>query len=436
MVGVGGSNPLVPTTYYILNINQISQKNMSKENRENINQILNKKQNNPQFALFEFAFRPFFLFPVIFAIVHITLWLFIYSGKFSLGLNSISSFLWHGHEMVFGYVSAVIIGFLLTAVTNWTGKMTMTGKQLMLLFSLWLVARIMFMVPGETAFIVAMACDLLFLTLALVDFIKPIIETKNKRQFGFIAKLVIIFIANVLFYLGAFGILENGMHYGVYLGFYIALSIVFALGRRVIPFFISRGINPAKEIQNPKWIDSSSLVLIGVFSVYDTFFTADKILAAISLVLFIVHSVRLYNWHRKAIWGNSLLWILWVSYLFLTLGFLLKFISALKPDLVNPFLALHCFSYAGIGLITIGMMARVTLGHTGRSIYNPPKLVKPAFIILIIGSFFRVIAPIIIPASHNIFIHISVTLWILAFLLFVFSYAKMLISQRIDGKKG
>ncbi len=408
---------------------------MNKGQFIDVNNLLDRKKEQPNVALFKKAFRPFFILAVIFASIHIPYWLHVYQGKIELSLPvNLAPSMWHAHEMIFGYAVAVIIAFLLTAVSNWTGQKTMTGKPLIILSALWLSSRILYFYPFSFSFIVTAILDTLVLVLFTIDFTIPIIKTRNIRQNGFVAKLVLLIIANILFYLGVFGILENGVRYGLYLGLYLVLAVVLVLGRRVIPFFIQRGVNYSVEIKSPKWLDISSLIVFTIFTVWDVFFTANTYLAVLSLVLFALYSIRLYFWHTVGIWKKPLLWVLWLSFFFLNAGFLLKSLAIFFG--LNPYLATHAFALGGIGLVTVGMMARVSLGHTGRDVFNPPKVIKYIFMLIVAAYLFRVILPIFLPSSYMLLLVISSTFWAIAFLLFVFVYLKILIYKRPDGKEG
>lgn len=389
------------------------------------------KQKPPTFALFEFAFRPFFLLASVFSVIHLMLWVFVYVGRYLPEMSNVvlSPFLWHGHEMVFGYAYAIIAGFLLTAVTNWTGQKTLIRKPLMLLMALWLAARMGFIVGG-VGFVIAAVADIIVVTWVL----RPVIKTNNRRQYGFVSKLVLLLLAQILFYLGLFNVVDQGTTYGVYLGFYLCIAIVLTMGRRVIPFFIQRALGLSEDLKNPKWLDISSLVLFTIFSIWDTFFADHVGLAVLSLVLFVLYAIRLFNWYGKGLFKHPLIWILWLSNGVLICGFILK--ATAVWGLNSPFLALHAFAFGGIAMMTLGMMARVGLGHTGRNVFAPPKRLTPAFICLLLAAIVRVILPLLLPQHYSLLIMLAVSLWLAAITIFLSYYAKVFIRPRADGKLG
>lgn len=399
-----------------------------------INERLNP-QKPPRFALFEFGFRPFFLLSVLFAVIHLLLWVFIYLGKFPLptGSLTLTPFLWHGHEMVFGYSYGIVIGFLLTAVTNWTGEKTLVRRPLFIMTLLWLTARIGFFIGG-TGFMVAAIADVSLSIWVLYEFTRPVVIANNRRQWGFVGKLALLSLSNTLFYLGLFGILSHGMYQGVYLGFYLILAIVLVMGRRVIPFFTRRALGLSEDLKNPKWLDHASLVGFTAFCLWDTFFSTVWGLGILSLVLCLLYGLRLLNWYRAAVFRHPLIWVLWLSNAIICLGFLLKGFSGYLS--FSPFLALHAFAVGGIGVMTVGMMARVSLGHTGRNVFSPPKLITPLFILMVLAVLARVAMPILLPELYTVWIMVSATLWVLASIIFLSLYGNILIRPRADGKPG
>lgn len=393
----------------------------------------------PAFALFEFAFRPFFVFASLFAIIHLLFWVLVWLGSVSptltLGKNSLSPMLWHAHEMVFGYGYGVIVGFLLTAVTNWTGQKTLIRRPLMLMVLTWGMARIGFFFGGY-GFIFAAVGDLLLSIWFAIEFTRPVIISQNQRQWGFVGKLILFIIANSLFYADLFGLLKNGSHYGVYLGFYLVLAVVMVMGRRVIPFFTQRALALSQPINNPRWLDTSSLILFTLFTLWETFFTYQysQIMAWLCLILFILYTIRLFNWYQPGLFRHALIWVLWLSNAILYSGFLLKALSIWIP--INPYLAIHAFALGGIGLMTVGMMARVSLGHTGRSVFQPPRWLSVLFILMTLAAVIRVLFPIFMPQLYRVWIMSSATLWVLTAVLFLLIYLPILLGPRADGKKG
>ena len=385
-------------------------------------------------AFLHLGFRPFFFASLSFGVISIVLWMLMYTFGINLLPNNYPLFSWHGHEMVFGFAVATITGFLLTAVKNWTGIQTVNNKPLLGLFLFWLVSRIIVFIPGSWVLPTLAVIDSLFLLFVTWAFSSPVFKVKQWNNLAFSGKLLLLFLANIVFYLGLLGILDNGVHYGLYAGFYTALAVIFNMGRRVIPFFIEKGLGCPFQAKNYKWVDASSLWLFLSFSISDIFFPNHIVTAVLAAALVVLHGARLLGWYHPGIWKKSLLWVLVVGYIWIVLGFALK-ISAILLG-TSPFLALHAFAYGGIGMVTAGMMARVSLGHTGNNVFDPPKILHVIFALLFVGAFIRVILPLFLGQFYIHLIGLSQVLWIAAFLIFFIRYAPMLIKARVDGRFG
>lgn len=388
----------------------------------------------PQIALLNLGFRPFFLGAALFAIMSIAVWMGVYAFQQPLQLDDgISMLQWHAHEMIYGFAMAVIAGFLLTAVKNWTGVPTIHGLKLLGLFTLWAAARILFLF-GTGFIILAAILDILFMLGLIIAVAYPVIKVKQWKQMGIMSKLLLLTIGNICFYLGAAGLIENGVHLGIYGGLYLIIGLMLTMGRRLIPFFVEVGVGYPVKLFNSQWLDLSSLVLFLAFFIVELFIGNPQLAAFLSIGLFIITTARLIGWHTVGIWKQPLLWSLFIAFLFIDIGFLLM---ALHPLFnVSKLLAIHAFSFGGIGIATLSMMARVSLGHTGRDVKSPSVAVTIALVVLIVGTVVRVGLPLIAPNHYLIWILVSQILWITAFLIFLFAYAGILIKPRIDGQFG
>lgn len=385
------------------------------------------------FALWQLGFRPFFLAAALFAIVSMGLWMGIYVFDLPFSTTGISVYQWHAHEMVYGYSMAVIAGFLLTAVRNWTNVATASGGALMSLVGLWGIARIA-MLFGDRFIIVAAVFDLLFMLGLMIAVAMSVIEAKQWKQLGILSKLFLLTAGNICFYLGANGMFIPGTYWGLYGGLLIVIGLILTISRRVVPFFIERGVGYPVQLFNAKWIDISSMVLFLLFFIAELFLDAPNFTFLLAGALFIIVSIRLFGWHTPGIWKKPLLWSLFVSLLFIDIGFLMFALNVVYG--VPKLLAVHAFAVGGVGLITLAMMSRVAVGHTGRDINRPPATVPIACGALIAAAIFRVLVPLIAIEQYQMWISISQAFWILAFALFVISYLPILIRPRADGKPG
>ncbi|MBU0655258.1 MAG: NnrS family protein [Gammaproteobacteria bacterium] len=391
-----------------------------------------------KYALAHLGFRPFFLGGSLFAMIGMILWAGIYGfswGGLHPGYPSIT---WHAHEMVFGYAVAIAAGFLLTAIRNWTGVQTLHGRPLLALAGVWVLARAL---PFSGLPLAAVAVvDMLFLVSLLAAVAYPIIRAKQWQQAGIVGSVALLLLADGIFYLGLLGVWPTGIQTGLYAAFYLVLVLVMVVGRRVIPFFIERGLGCPFTAQNRAWIDRSVLLLFLLFAVADLVFMVTALPAAayasagLALLQAGIHGLRLWGWHHPHIWKKPLLWVLYLAYIWLVAGFLLKFLAVAAG--VSPMLGVHAFAYGGIAVITVGMMARVTLGHTGRNVFEPPMVVSIIFQLLLLGAAVRVLAVWLLPQFHAIWILTAQLLWINAFALFLWKYAPMLLRPRVDGQYG
>ena len=395
---------------------------------------MTRQDNPPAFALFELGFRPFFSAAGLFAVITMLVWMLMYVFSKQLPLSGLYQSSWHAHEMIYGYAMAAVAGFLLTAVGNWTGIPGLRGAALVSLFALWLVARIAWFIPGEFSVPLAATADGLFTLGLIVGVSLPVIRVRQWTQLGIISKLWLILAANGLFYAGVLGYLEPGERWGLYAGLYMILALIFVMARRVLPFFIERGVDEACSSNNRLWIDIASLVLFLAWAVLDVFTQQATVIAWTSLGLFAVHAWRLFDWHTPGIWRKPLLWSLYLGYASLTLGFLLKALSLWQG--LPASLVLHTFAVGGIGLMTIGMMSRVALGHTGRDVFNPPGILAAMFMLVILAAITRVVLPLLDPAHYTIWIATSQVFWIVGFVLFTAVYIPQLVRPRIDGRPG
>ena len=396
-------------------------------------QIQSPGQKPHPFALFNLGFRPFFLFAALFAIVSIGVWGGVYFGVFNLGSRQIVPQQWHAHEMLFGYAMAVIAGFLLTAVRNWTNQPTLTGFKLALLLTLWLAARVLMLVaPNQVLPILIL--DVGFNLALAVALTIPIVQAKQLKQLSVVSKVVLLGLANACFYLGVLGQIEEGVRWGLYSGLYLILSLIFVMARRVVPFFIERGVGYPLQLVNRPWVDYSSLVLMLLFLLVDVFTGLDTLAAVLAAALFVVHSVRLRDWYSPGVWKRPLLWVLFLGYAAAVLGFLLKALSVVLP--LSPYLAVHAFAVGGVGLMTVGMMARVILGHTGRDIQQAPRWLALVFVALMVSLLARVALPMLVPAWALGWMVVAQAAWLYAFAVFLWIYAPMLLRPRVDGQPG
>jgi len=385
-------------------------------------------------AWLRLGFRPFFLAAGAFAVVSMLIWFASYSQGISFPFTGLSPVTWHAHEMIYGYSLAVVAGFLLTAVGNWTGRATLSGLPLLLLFLLWLLARVLLLTGGDSWQLVAAIADLFFLAGVTLAIAVSIVRARLWPNLVIVIKLVLLLASNMVFFLGAAGHLEQGIYWGLYSGLYLVLALIFMLSRRVLPFFIEKGVGYPVELRNSKWVDISSLVLFTGFWIADLVQPNGLTVAVLATSLFALHLWRWLGWHTPGIWKKPLLWSLYLAYAAIIFGFALK--AAVYVAGVSPYLGLHAFAAGGIGMMTLGMMARIALGHTGRNIFEPPPALVWIFAALGAAVLARVMLPLLDAARYSLWIGLSQWLWMGAFLAFFVLYFPILTQPRVDGKDG
>jgi len=399
--------------------------------------------HNSHPAIFNLGFRPFFTGAGILAFISIACWLNIYASMNGLiatdavlaffKFNTISPFQWHAHEMIYGYSIAVIAGFLLTAVKNWTGIQTIDGYPLALLFSLWVLARILWL-AGDSYLFIAAFFDMLFIIGLIFSVASPIIATKQWRQMAILSKLFLLAFGNLAFYLDVFSYFENGIHIALYGGLYLVIGLILTIGRRIIPLFVQNGVPYDVILFNSKWLDIGSLIALLGFFITEVFLSSPNISIAFASLMFIITSVRIVGWYTSGIWSNPLLWCFYIALFFIDAGFLL-YILAHWFD-ISPFLSVHAFAFGTIGVITMGMMSRVSTGHTGRSLKDLPKSVLLALILISMGAIVRVFLPLIAPSFYPSWVLLSGILWLVSFSLFIVTFLPYWTQARIDKKYG
>lgn len=384
-------------------------------------------------VILQTGFRIFFLGAAAYAVISMIVWLWFYVAMGNIFV-AMPLTVWHGHEMVFGFTMAVVAGFLLTAVMNWTGIQTLHGWPLLILFLLWAAARFLAFMPASFPIWPMAFCDTAFLIFLTIAVVHPIIAAKQWKQSAVFSKLILITISGVFFYGSLFANDLAGERKALRFVVYMMVSLILTIARRIMPFFIERGVGYPVTLRNNLFLDISSLILLAGFAILDTFFYFPKIVAVLCLSLAVIHTVRLSSWYTSGIWKKPLLWILFFGYMFLIAGFLLKFLSAWmhKPDDS----ALHAFTAGGIGVFTLGMMARVSWGHTGRNIAEAPSGLPLIFVPISVGALIRSFFPIFNQEHYILWIGISQILWIVAFALYLIYYCKILVSPRADGKWG
>jgi uncharacterized protein involved in response to NO len=383
-------------------------------------------------AIFALGFRPFFLCAYITAIVFTLNWQLSHVTSINLS-TYYGDIAWHSHEMIFGYLTAAIAGFLLTSVRNWTGMDTVKGMPLVWLTALWLGGRILPYFDGTIPHWIISAVDIAFLPILTVAFTIPLIKTKQVHNYAFPAITITLMIANILIHLELLDILNNVSHHGINIAINAIVILLAIVAGRVIPFFIGRsswGAHTKKwpTIERLSYITIITLVLVRII------FPETELILFLALLTAVIHSIRMAGWYARVIWSDSLLWILYIGYGWIVVSFILDALSVVVPS-ISSYIVLHAFTTGAISMITLGMMARISLGHTGRPVQSTP-LITISFVLITLSGIIRVALPILLPEWIYYFIVLSGSLWAIAFLIFITIYTPILIRPRVDGLAG
>jgi uncharacterized protein involved in response to NO len=377
------------------------------------------------------GFRPFFLLAGIAAVALVALWIAFLNGV-AIGGGYFDPVGWHRHEMLFGYTIAVVAGFLLTATQNWTGIRTVHGWPLAALAALWLTARVMIAVSEPLPAVLIALVDCAFLPALAVALAGPLFKCGVRQHYVFLLTLGLLFLANLLVHLESLQLSAGTGRIGTTLAVNLLVLLILLLGGRVIPFFMSRAL-PDVTPRSWAWIDYTALYSVALLAVVEPLMPQSRLTFLVAGVACVSNAVRLMGWQPWRTITTPLLWVLHLAYAWIVLGFALKSLSLWFPQL--GFLALHALVMGGIGAMTLGMMARVILGHTGR-IMKLPSGMATAFVLINLSVLSRVIFPMILPSAYLRFTDLAGLFWALAFVLFLFRYAPMLVKPRVDGREG
>lgn len=385
---------------------------------------------NPFKTVWRMGFRPFFLATGISAAVMILLWVSAWSTGEYRDWSSGHPMIWHGHEMVFGFSLAAVVGFLLTATQNWTGVRGVHGEPLVILTLVWVSARLApFLTGGNTG--IQGVLDILFICYALFLLRPYLVIADQKRNRIFLVILGLLGCADVMIHLGI--LLERPVlsHRAIGFSVDIILVVIGIIAGRIIPFFTSRAISGAQVRPRPI-IEKLSMISLFLFAATD-FFPSDNLKGVVGIAAGLVHLVRFSTWDFARSWKVPILSVLYAGYLWIILGLFSYGISLVHP--LIPTIPLHMITVGGIGLMILGMMPRVSSGHTGRPIRSEVSMIV-AWIFIFLAAVFRTIVPVFAVGNYQMWVKISGHLWAMGFLLFLLKFSSVLISPRVDGKDG
>ena len=377
------------------------------------------------------GFRPFFLLAGGFAALVIALWLLALAGATRFDAY-VGPMYWHAHEMVFGFTAAVIAGFLLTAVGNWTGRETAVGGRLFALVALWLAGRVAFLAMAVLPGPVIAVADLAFLPALALVIGRALVAARSRRNYPVLAIVVALWLADLAVHLDASGSLPGWQWRATLGAIDLVILLIVLFSARVVPMF-TRNATRVESLRNLPALDVAATAAMAGLTIVDVAFpsrTAAGVLAAAAAALALARSVP---WGARHTLRQPLLWVLHVGHTWIIVGLALRAAAELTSH-VPAAAAIHALTVGAIGSTTLGMMARVALGHSGRRLV-PPPLVSVAFATLTAAAVVRVVAALSI-AVYPVGLHISGALWSIAFATFNILYAPILVRPRADGRPG
>jgi len=377
-------------------------------------------------ALLSYGFRPFFLLGPLWAGLAVLVWLPMFYGELSL-TTAFAPLDWHVHEMLFGYVPAIVAGFLLTAIPNWTGRLPLQGGPLLGLVITWLGGRIAVALSALIGWRIAALIDVGFLALLAAVVAREVFSGRNWRNLKIVALLSLLAIANAAFHLEAHfdGIAQVAARSGIA----IVIVLIMVVGGRIVPSFTRNWLmrrGPGRLPAPFARIDEACLVMSGA-SLVLWLAKPDGIPTAAALLLAaILNGLRLARWAGERTLADRLVLVLHVGFAFVPVGFLLTALAAFGA--VAPSAGIHAWTVGAIGTMTLAVMSRASLGHAGRRLQASPVL-QAVYGLAVVAASARICA-VFLPQWNITLLHIAAFAWAAAFLGFGAHYAPMLCSPK------
>jgi uncharacterized protein involved in response to NO len=384
---------------------------------------LARRRNYTGPAIFSYGFRPFFLAAAVWAALGIALWLPQFFGEIALPI-AMGPLDWHVHEMLYGYVAAVIAGFLLTAVPNWTGRLPICGLPLALLAALWLAGRIAILMAAKIGPAVAAAIDVAFLATMAAVILREILAGRNWRNLPVLAVLLVLVGGNVMWHVE---VLSFGAgDYGPRMALAATITLIMTIGGRIVPSFTRNWLarcNPGRLPVPFARYDGASIAVAALALAMWVLLPSDQASGVLLVIAGLLHAVRLARWAGDRTLADRLVLVLHVAYAFVPLGFLLIGCAILWPAMVPVSAGLHAWATGAIGLMTLAVMTRAALGHTGRPLMaSGPTQAVYAF--AIVAALARIIAAF---TGSSELLHLAAFAWLAAFGGYAASYAPLLL---------
>ena len=388
------------------------------------NAALQRRRDYTGPALFSYGFRPFFLGGAAWAAFGIMLWLPQYLGQMTLPTR-FPALDWHIHEMLYGYVAATIAGFLLTAIPNWTGRLPINGAPLAALFALWLAGRLAVLVSAKIGVLGAAIIDIAFLAVLAAVAAREIIAGRNWRNLRVLIALCVLIAGNIVFHAEIW--LHGSADYGIRVAIAAVIALIMLVGGRIVPSFTNNWLvrnNPGRLPIPFSRFDAAAVVtsVAGLLAwiALPGYAVTGSVLIAVGLL----QVWRLARWAGDRTLADRLVLVLHIAYLFVPLGFLLVGASAWWGA-IPPSAGIHAWTAGAIGLMTLAVMTRASLGHTGQELIASAGT-QAIYACAFCAALLRVLAAF---EGSLTLINLSGAAWIAAFGAFVVLYGPALIGR-------
>ncbi len=376
-------------------------------------------------AIWSRGFRPFFLAAGVWAVIGIALWLPFLSGAIEIP-TAFSAVDWHAHEMIFGYGGAVISGFLLTAIPNWTGRLPVAGWPLAALTALWASGRLVIFASSLIGRPAAAVVDGAYLIVFAALVAREVIAGRNWRNLKVVALVLALALVNLAFHFedAVYGAAEYSQRAALAL----MVMLILLVGGRVTPSFTHNWLARAGQAKRPIPFgrsDGAVIALSGASLALWAVAPDWRWTGALAVAAGVGNLWRLSRWRGLRAREDALVLVLHVGFMLAALGFFTIGAHALQPAFVPSAAGVHVWAVGAVGVMTLAMMTRATLGHSGRALVAS-KTTRLAYLSVVVAMFARV-AMALLPAFGEPLMHIAAGAWILAFAAFLAAYAPMLL---------
>ena len=382
-------------------------------------------------SLLSYGFRPFFLTAALWACIAMVLWIGLLSGWWTFATRY-GVIAWHAHEFLFGYIAAVMTGFLLTAIPNWTGRFPLQGMPLLSLLLLWLAGRAAMLATDWIGTSAAAIIDCAYLVTLTAVIAREIIAGSNWRNLRVAVLVALTAVANVVFQ--AEVLIYAGPNYGLRLAVAAIVALIMVVGGRVTPSFTSNWLTRQGSQKRPAplgrfdigSIAFAAIALVTWIAVPNWYGTA-----ALLLLMAVAQAARLSRWAGMQTWREPILFVLHLGYAFVPLGALILSASILWPRIVPTSGALHAWTTGAMGIMTLAIMTRATLGHTGRDVLSTPATIA-IYGAMLLAALARIAAPLMPVIYYEALL--AAGFGCLAFGIFLLIYGPMLLRRRKNGQ--